>query len=97
MKKIILIFILFFFSVTASNAGVSGGSNFDSSGYPAPKCERPLKYILYDDHSRDEYNQKMQIYAECVNKYIENAENDILRIREAQDLIIKEARKSIKN
>jgi len=97
MKKLILTFILFLFSANASKAIVAGESNLEFSEYPAPKCEKPLKYILYNESSREKYNQKLQIYADCVNKYVKNAENDILRIREAQNLIIKEAKKSIKN
>lgn len=83
----------------AAGAIVYGGSNLGYGGYPDPDCNRPIApsrpYDLSDQWAVNRYNEdvrnfntELQIYSQCVDEYLENAENDIKRIQEAaQDAI----------
>lgn len=81
---------------------VFGGSNFGYGGYPDHSCNKPTKPIepaFLDDHWEvdrynwevETYNNKLILYLNCIDEYVENANNDIKRIREAISSAIDEA------
>ena len=66
-KSLLVIFVLLVVAMFAkAYAIVLGGSNLGVLGYPSPSCH------LY---SRDEYS--VNSYINCINEYVENANNDI--------------------
>ncbi len=76
-----------------AGASVYGGSNLGFSGYPDPTCRKP--YPPYSDSAmdRENYRSDMDRYIRCVKEYLENANNDIDRIRQAQEEAIAEAKR----
>ncbi|MCF7821988.1 MAG: hypothetical protein K9M17_06060 [Mariprofundaceae bacterium] len=90
--------MILLFPLTA-HALVFGGSNLGFSGYPSHDCIKPTKPIKpYSFDSQwevdsynsevDLYNSQLQQYLSCIDEYIENANNDIKRIKEkAQEAI----------
>lgn len=88
---IILTFFLLLISTTAFSF-VSGGSNLGLMGYPEHTCSKPYKpYEFNDQYELDSYRSEVQTYINCINEYVENANNDIERIREAAQSAIDEA------
>ena len=71
MKKNLFIFVILACSIPAV-AYVYGGTNFGYSGYPDPNC---YLFDTSDSYQRD-------AYVRCINEYVENASNDIKRIKE---------------
>jgi len=79
---------------TSASAYVVGGSNLDFLGYPKPECMKPTKpYDLSNEYAVMDYNSDIKQYIQCVKTYIENADNDIERIQEAANDLIKEAKR----
>jgi hypothetical protein len=79
---------------TSASAFVIGGSNLDFLGYPKPKCMKPTKpFDLSNEYAVMDYNSDIKQYIQCVEVYIENANNDIERIKEAANDLIKEAKR----
>ncbi len=89
-----------------SVAVVSGGSNLGLSGYPEHSCglkpmeptyetyPRDLQWeIEINDMQMDGYDALLSIYIDCINEYVNNANNDIKRIREAISAASDEARR----
>lgn len=86
----------------AAHAVVLGGSNLDFMGYPEAKCikpEKPTKPFTRDSWAVnsynlqvDSYNAEFDVYISCVKKYLENANNDIERIRESMKKAIDRAK-----
>lgn len=85
-----------------ANAVVYGGSNMSYSGYPGSTCSKPSKpdrpygttswdIDSYNAKVRD-YNSEMRQYIECVKAYLDNANNDIRRIKEQIDEEISKAK-----
>lgn len=82
-----------------------GGSNLGFGGYPEPRCNKPYSkpskpYSFnsqweVDSYNREveRYNQELRTYQDCVVEYLENAGNDMKRIREAMDDVVAEARR----
>ena len=88
MKKTFLITLtLLLCSASVAFGYVYGGSNFNYSGYPEFKA-----YLSYNP-SADEVNT----YIKKANEYIENGDNDIRRINEAQDEAYHKAKKALDN
>lgn len=82
LKKIIAITFLLSSITLSSFAYVYGGSNFSSySGYP----EFSNYYVTYNMSYNDLVSLKYE-----VQRYLENANNDIRRIKEAQEKAIRE-------
>jgi len=62
-------------------------------GYPSHKCDRPRKPIKpydfsnqwevdsYNDQVR-RYNRQLEDFSNCIREYLDNASNDIDRIKE---------------
>ena len=82
-----------FVITTRADAYVIGGSNLSLEEYPSPTCSKPTKpFDLSDQFSVDEYNSEIETYIQCVREYVDNGNNDIKRIREAQQDAIDEAK-----
>ena len=82
---------------------VLGPSNLGMFGYPQHNCSPPYSkpYKPYSFDSQWEvdnynaeveaYNYEIGIYFDCINEYLEAANNDIKRISERMDEAIDEA------
>lgn len=89
----------------SAGAIVLGGTNLGVLGYPELECrkpyDKPRKPYSFnnqwevDQYNREvtRYNDELQQYKHCVVEYLENAENDILRIREAMEEAVADARR----
>jgi hypothetical protein len=86
---------------TPCHAIVLGGSNLDIFGYPKHKCSKtyltkPIKPYRADrweidfyNSEVDRYNNEIREYYSCLKEYLDNAKNDIERIEEAYNEIVK--------
>jgi len=82
---------------------VIGGSNFGIFGYPSHECNPPyskpykpfsFNYQWEIDQYNSEveiYNRELQEFLDCIDEYVNNAKNDIERIREKANEAINEA------
>jgi hypothetical protein len=89
-----------------TDARVPGGSNL-AGGYSSHRCHKPTepsKPDSFDNHWRvpqwelnaynssiRDYNAKLEIYNNCITRYVENANNDIERIRKKAEEAVSEA------
>ena len=82
------------FAQSSSFGYVIGGSNLGFLGYEEHSCTKPTppyKPFSLDNQWEierynlgvDSYNMELEIFYDCITEYIENAENDIKRIKEA--------------
>ena len=82
-------------------AMVIGPTNFGFSGYPAHSCYKPLKprkpYSTTEQWEVDRYNievdsynSQLRIYQDCASDYVEAAQNDMKRIREKVDELLRD-------
>lgn len=85
MKVNLLLFSLFCVFIEPAFAFVYGGSNLGYLGYPEPRC-----YIPYNGD-----NWQKQEYVRCINDYVENAQNDIKRIREKAEDAVEKAKQNL--
>lgn len=90
--KLFLAFALMLTSATAG-ASVFGGSNLGFSGYPEPDCRKPYEPYSDSRMDREICRDEVERYFRCVNEYLENANNDVERIRQAQEEAIAEAKR----
>lgn len=99
-----LAFILFWIWVPAGAiAIVFGGSNLGMFGYPGHTCTppyskpfKPYKFYSQGDvdlynYQVENYNRQRRSYLNCIREYVDNAKNDIERIREKTNEAINEA------
>lgn len=91
MKRIISIALLL--ASASAGASVFGGSNLGYSGYPEPACRKPYEPYSSSRMDREIYQDEVDRYIRCIKDYLENANNDIERIREAQEEAITEAKR----
>lgn len=106
MTKLTVTGLAVCFVVIASSAGafVVGGTNFGFGGYPDHRCHQPYASKPYrpfrfesqyevDAYNRrvEEYNAQVDEYFDCIETYVDNAKNDIRRIREKANDAITEA------
>lgn len=90
--RVIVITVLLLASASAG-AIVIGGSNLGMFGYPKADCDKPERpYDLSDSYAVDRYNQDVREFRRCLTEYVENADNDIRRIKEAVDDALSSAR-----
>ncbi|MFV7784359.1 hypothetical protein ACNPKB_10530 [Shewanella marisflavi] len=100
-KRIQLILLLLIFPLCAYPV-VFGGSNLGFSGYPSHNCIKPTKpfkpYSFNSQWQIDSYNSEVEFYnsqirqyLSCIDEYIDNANNDIKRIKEKTQEAIYEA------
>lgn len=66
-------------------AAITVGTNFGLFGYPKPSC------VLLPGAS----SAARVSYIKCVDKYVSNAEYDILRIKQAEEEAIKAGKKKL--
>ncbi|MDT8376873.1 MAG: hypothetical protein RQ867_09115 [Mariprofundaceae bacterium] len=87
-------------------AAASAGSNL-SAGYPSHRCHKPAKPPRPDslnnrwriprweldayNSSVSRYNAELEIYNGCITRYVENANEDIERIRQKAGKAVLEA------
>lgn len=102
MNKICTIIILTLWAPMTATAIVFGGSNLGILGYSEHDCIKPYKPTepysfdsqwevdLYNSQV-DTYNFELDQYISCIREYVENANNDIERIKEKYQNAIDEA------
>jgi len=90
-----------------ADARVAGGSNLGSGSYPNHRCHKPTKPAKPDSLNNQwrvprweiaaynesvlGYNAKLKVYNDCMTRYVENANNDIERIRQKAEKARSEA------
>jgi len=84
-------------------AMVFGGSNLGLFGYPSHTCSppysKPVKPYSFTDQWQidqynsevEDYNYEMQSFRDCIRSYVDNAKNDIKRIKKKANEAINEA------
>ena len=90
----VIISVILLFPLSGTQAMVFGGSNLGFMGYPDHECTPPYSkpykpYSFSDQYQIDtynaeveQYNSEMRRYRDCIREYVENAKNDIQRVRE---------------
>jgi hypothetical protein len=102
MKKLIKSSVLVLLFPLSGYAMVFGGSNLGFRGYPSHDCIKPTRpFKPYSFNSQweldsyntevDLYNSQLRQYLSCIDEYVENAKNDIKRIKEKAQQAIDEA------
>ena len=74
-----------------SNAYVYGGSNFNYSGYQNFSDFPPSAPYGNEQYMWNNYKFEVENYAGKVTEYVENGDNDMKRIKEAQQKAINDA------
>ena len=103
MKKITITLFLICFVTASAYAIIFGGTNFGWTGYPDHECRKPEKPIRPYSISNqwevdsfnndvDNYNMNRRTYINCIKNYLDNANNDVLRIHEKMDSALEEAK-----
>ncbi|HCL5740712.1 TPA: hypothetical protein RCG93_004366 [Enterobacter roggenkampii] len=80
---------------TMTNASVFGGSNLGFSGYPEFSDSEPTPPYNRDEYSMGAYKRDVERYIQNAKDYTENANNDMKRIREAQDGALEKANRVV--
>lgn len=79
----IIIFAALLLSIASAATGfVIGGSNLGFLGYTAFSQIAPSKPYVKDQWAAQNYEQEVRSYRNAAIRYIEDANNDIKRIRE---------------
>lgn len=94
MKKIICA-LLSCLIVCPSYAAIYGDSNFDLRGYPEFDEYPPSQPYNRDRSSFDQYRSEVEDYVRKAEEYVEAGNNDIKRIKEAQEDAIEKANRAI--
>lgn len=89
MKRITLLIILSL-PLTALSA-VFGGSNLGFGGYPEFNEIAPTPPYSDDQYAWDRYRRDVAAYTERAKQYLEDANSDMKRIKEAQQDAIQKA------
>lgn len=86
--RLFILCVLFLCCASANQASavVFGGSNLPVFGYSKPSC------YLYSSPSKYDVER----YIDCINEYVENANNDIKRIREAAEEAVNDAKSNLR-
>lgn len=95
MKKIIFAVLIIMFVASDVPAIVFGGSNLGIFGYPEFSSYRPSKPYSKNSYEVDSYSSNMKHYLSEIKDYLDNADNDIKRIREAMDQARREAENAV--
>lgn len=86
MKKFLIsLAVILLLSSGYALAAVTAGTNFGIFGYAKPSC------VLLSGTSPS----ARASYIKCVDKYVKNANYDVIRIQQAQADAIKDARKKL--
>ncbi|HEM8492623.1 TPA: hypothetical protein U2Q18_003703 [Citrobacter koseri] len=96
MRKLSLSLIGFILTYsTVVNATVFGGSNLGFSGYPEFSDAEPTPPYNRDEYSMGAYKRDVERFIQNAKDYTENADNDVKRIREAQEDAIQKANRVV--
>jgi len=96
MKKKLIMLLFFTLFCSLVFGMIFGGSNLSFTGYPDCDCYPPSKpYQFNSQYEIDSFNQNVDSYINCVNDYLDNANNDIERIYEAKQDALDEANRYI--
>ncbi|SRR6266571_3772159 len=94
MPRISIIVLGLLLMCTSAGAFVFGGSNLGFGGYPSHTCgfkpSKPFKPFSFtyqweiDQYNMevDSYNSRRREFISCLQEYLDNAKNDIERIKE---------------
>lgn len=91
MRKILLLSLL----TPSICFGYYGSSNLSFSGYPSYDERSPMRPYSNDEYSQDRYKYEVEKYVKDAKDYIENADNDIKKIKAAQQDAINKANRVI--
>lgn len=94
MKKTIALILTTFFILPAE-AVMYGDSNLDFMGYPEFDEFPPSEPYSRDRYSFDQYRDEVEEYVRKAQDYVEAGNNDIQRIKEAQEEAIEKANRAI--
>ena len=101
-KKVLVLLIIGCVTVFTLFALVLGGTNFGIGGYPRFSSSKPTKpftsYFSNNTVSKreyDNYRNSVLDYVEKAQTYLDNADNDIKRIKEIKEEVIDTANKVI--
>ncbi len=75
----------------SASAIVLGPSNFALNSYPDHRCYAPSTPYSNDQWAWDNFRRDANAYIDCINEYIDAGDQDIRRIREAQQDALSEA------
>lgn len=81
--------------INTGYAMVYGDSNLDMMGYPEFDEFPPSEPYDRDRYSFDQYRDEVEEYVRKAQEYVEAGNNDIQRIREAQEEAIEKANRAI--
>lgn len=96
MRKLSLSLIVFLLALpSVASATVFGGSNLGFSGYPEFSDSEPTPPYDRNEYSMQAYKSDVERYIQNAKDYTENANNDMKRIREAQDDVIQNANRVV--
>jgi len=90
--RIVLVTAISVLVVGSAHAFVMGPTNFSFMGYPEHNCQQPFQPYSNDQYAWDRFQIDVEQYIECINQYVEAGNNDMARIRDAQDDALSEAR-----
>jgi hypothetical protein len=86
-----------------AQAAVQGGTNLGTKGYPSVDCRKPKPPTRTYGATREEieryniavdsYNTDLQRFIACTREYIQNAQNDVKRIRALMDEAVERAKR----
>ena len=84
MKKVLFIssIALFFCLSGVAVAFVFGATNFSVLGYPDHSCYEPSPPYTNDEWAWRSFKNEAEQYRQCIEDYVEGAENDQRRIIE---------------
>jgi len=78
--------------VTAISVLVVGSAHAFVMNYPYHNCQQPFQPYSNDQYAWDSFQIDVEQYIECINQYVEDGNNTIAHIRNAQDDALSEAR-----
>ncbi len=94
--------LVFVFVSSGAIAIVISGSNLEISEYPSHTCSPPSKPTEPDSFNEqwgvdqynsevENYNLQIRLYRDCIRAYVDNAKNDVKRVKKKITEAINEA------
>lgn len=93
MKEFLFVSVLLL--PLSSYAYVYGGSNLGYSGYPEFSGYEPSPPFSDDQFAMDNYKREVDDYVTKAKQYVEDADSDAKRVREAQQETIEKANRVV--
>ena len=91
IAKLAAVVALIVFTTNSADAVVFGPSNLGLGSYPSPRCYEPAIPYGNDEYSWSSFRRQANEYIDCINEYVEAADNDVRRIRDEQEEAIQDA------